>query len=406
MTLSISRSAVITSYATLLTLCCTVTFACYFGSYMRMPVVPLYATSLGATPFHVGMINSSFLLMAGLLSLPLGILSDRIGRKLLILLGLFILSCASLLLYYARTPLQMVWLHLFLGIGLAAFAPTMMSFVADFSPLTHLGRSYGWYTTALYGGMSLGPAMGGFIAQRLGFNQVFIISGIFILTMVGVVYFFLPRARHVLVNKPKRQNTKAAAKALFKNRPLIACWLVTLGGCFGLGMFITFVPLHAHNQGLKIGQIGVVFGAQALLNALSRIPFGHLSDRVARRSNLVVYGLLGFSLSMAGFGVAHNVLLFLVCAAGLGISMGLGFTAIGALIAEVVPAEARGLAMGGYNTCIYLGMMLSSATMGAAIRGIGFSKGFFLTALINLLAIALFFLLMRSSTPANPKAAS
>jgi len=167
------------SYATLLFMCCGVAFCCYLGSYMRMPVVPLYARSLGAGTAQVGIINSAFFLMAGVLSLPFGILSDRLGRKLLASMGLLILSATSFLLYFSVTPAQITWIYLFFGIGLAAFGPTMMSFVADFSPPTHLGRSYGWYTTALYTAMSLGPAVGGFVAHELGFLQVFLIfSGI------------------------------------------------------------------------------------------------------------------------------------------------------------------------------------------------------------------------------------
>jgi sugar phosphate permease len=56
--------------------------------------------------------------------------------------------------------------------------------------------------------------------------------------------------------------------------------------------------------------------------------------------------------------------------------MGFGFTALGALVADVVSREQRGFALGMYNSCIYLGMMLSSATMGYVIHGVGFRNGF------------------------------
>ncbi len=57
------------SYGALLLICCTVSFVCFFGSYLRLPVVPLYAASLGAGTVQVGMINACFLLMAGLVIL-------------------------------------------------------------------------------------------------------------------------------------------------------------------------------------------------------------------------------------------------------------------------------------------------------------------------------------------------
>ncbi|HVO68284.1 MAG TPA: MFS transporter [Syntrophales bacterium] len=379
------------SYEKLLVACCAVCFACYFGSYMRIPVVPLFARSIGADTFHVGLINSSFLLMAGLLCLPLGILSDGLGRKPLIVTGIFITACSSFLLTLSETPDQMIGIYLLFGIGVAAFAPTLMSLVADISPPTHLGRSYGWYTTALYGGMSLGPAAGGFVAQNMGFIPVFFYSGAFILMILGVVFLSFPDGRSLRSSTARQQGSfMLSIRELLGNYPLVACWLVTLFSCFGLGMFITFIPLHAQDQGVSIGQIGLIFAIQALFNALSRIPFGYLSDKAAKRDKLVIAGIIGFSLSIVGLGIATGIYSFLFFAVGFGISMGVIFTAVGALIVELVHADLRGLAMGGHNACIYLGMMLSSAAMGAIIQQVGFRNAFLITALINIFSACFF----------------
>ena len=97
---------------------------------------------------------------------------------------------------------------------------------------------------------------------------------------------------------------------------------------------------------------------------------------------------------MAGFAISNSTIHFITFAIAFGISMGLAFTSIGALIAEVVPFESRGLAMGGYNTCIYFGMMASSASMGPIIRKIGFENGFFMTSVINLFLVGFFYLIM------------
>jgi len=277
-----------------------------------------------------------------------------------------------------------------------------MSLVADISPATHLGRSYGWYTTALYTSMSLGPALGGFLAEELGFLQVFVISGILVFITFWLILLYLPRARHILKDRNKK-NESGVARKLLQNRPLVGCWLVTLGGCFGLGMFVTFLPLHADNQGLNVAEIGLVFAVQGLWNALSRIPFGYLSDRVARRGTLVIVGLLGYSGAMVGFALSTSLIHFILTSILLGISMGLAFTSVGALIAEVVDQESRGLAMGGYNTCIYFGMMLSSALMGGVIQKIGFANSFHLTGLLNFLLIGFFFLFMKNFEPNKGK---
>jgi MFS family permease len=364
---------------------------------MRIPVVPLFATSLGASAWEVGLINAAFLLMSGALSFPLGILSDRWGRKLLIVSGLAISAATSFLLCVGSTPGQLIAIYVLFGTGLAAIGPTLMSYVADISPATHLGRSYGWYTTAIYSGMSLGPALGGFVAQWLGFRPLFLIAGLFVFLIMGAAVIFLPGQVPHLHQRSANPQPPRITGDLLRNRALLACWLLTLGSCFGQGMFVTFSPLLTHDQGLSMGQIGLVFTAQAVFNALSRLPCGRLSDRVKSRGKLAALGFILFSLSLAVFGFCRNLSQFLLAAVALGVTMGLSFTPLGALIAEVAPPEGRGLAMGGYNTSIYLGMMLSSACMGGVIGWAGYELSFLLTGVLVLLVTGIFYLMIKDS---------
>lgn len=371
------------SYSTLLIICCAVCFGCYSGAYMRIPVLPLFARTLGADTLQIGVITSSFMLSAALLCLPLGILSDRLGRKRLILAGLLVSAISSVLLGYCRSPWQLMVVYLFSGAGLAAFAPTMMSLVTDFSPKTHLGRSYGWYTMAMYGGMSLGPAMGGAVGQMVSFEGALIISGIITFLMFLIVTEFIPGPKDLHPQAQPAGGHRLIIRGLLKNRRLLACWLVTFASCYGLGVFVTFTPLHASDQGVGVGEIGLIFGTQALVNAFCRIPFGHLSDWVSDRSRLVLAGMLGYSAAIAWIGISTSLISFLAGAFLMGVAMSFAFTAVGALIAQVVPPDSKGLAMGGYNTCIYIGMMASALSMGIITGEFGFQTGFLITALIN-----------------------
>ena len=87
---------------------------------------------------------------------------------------------------------------------------------------------------------------------------------------------------------------------------------------------------------------------------------GRLSDRVGRRKYQALVGIVMVTVAIAGFAPAATYLQFSFAALVLGVSMAVAFTSIGALIAEVVEPRHRGLAMGGYNTCIYLGLMTGS----------------------------------------------
>ena len=383
------------AYGPLLFICCAITFGCYFATFMRLPVVPLYARALGISTSQIGFINSAFFLTAGIFSFPMGMVSDRWGSKPVAATGILILAAASVSLGFCRTFAHLTLVHLCFGAGLAAFGPTMMAFVARIAPRTHLGRAYGWYTTAIFCGMSFGPAAGGFIVQRFAFTPAFTAAGGTLVAAFCVLILFLPGDAGTEDASVSDTGRWKALAGLFSNRPVVGCWLVTLGACFGMGMFTSFIPLHAQNHGLSAAQIGTVFFAQGILNGLSRIPFGRLSDRVPRRSRPIVAGVCILALSMAGLGLSRQMAGFLFFSSLMGIGMGLAFTSIGALIAESAPGPLRGVAMGGYNTCIYLGMMVSSAFMGPVNQALGFGPGFMLTALVNALFAGAFGWILR-----------
>ncbi len=377
-------------------LLCLIGFAAFFGSYLRIPVMPLLAARLGAGPAQVGSINGAFMLTAGLLSIPAGLLADRTGRKLPIIAGVIATAASSLLVTQCRLPGEMAAAYVLFGIGLAAFAPGMLSLVADVMPANRLGQAYGWYTTAVYIAMTLGPASGGYLAKSLGFREVFFVSGSLLAAVSLLALLALPKGppRH----KTELHAALAASFGLLRNRRLVACLLATAGSCIGFGVFLTFLPLYAAAHGYDPAQVGLVFAAQAVTNVVGRVPIGSLADRFDRRW-LVAVGLICLALSLVLLGQVVQLAQLAACAVVMGVGMALTFTAIGALIAELVPAVQRGLAMGMYNSCIYLGMMSGSTVMGVALKRIGYPLGFAVAGSVSLVVLVQFFMMMRETRP-------
>lgn len=373
-------------------LLCLIGFAAFFSSYLRIPVMPLFAATLGAGPVQVGAINGAFMLTAGVLSIPAGLLADRTGRKLPIIAGVTATAVSSLLVTQCHLPGQMAMAYILFGAGLAAFAPGMLSLVADVMPAHRLGQAYGWYTTAIYIAMTLGPASGGYLARVLGLRKVFLVSGGLLAAVALVAMLVLPQS-------PPRRKTElhavlAGSLELMHNRRLLACLLATAGSCIGFGVFLTFLPLYASLHGYDPAQAGLVFAAQAVTNVAGRVPIGILADRFDRRW-LVAAGLVCLAVALAALGQVVQFAQLLGCAVVMGVGMALTFTAIGAMIAEMIPAMQRGLAMGMYNSCIYLGMMSGSTVMGIALKRIGYPLGFAAAGSVALVSLALFFLMMR-----------
>lgn len=371
---------------------CLIGFATFFSSYLRIPVLPLFASSLGAGPAQVGFINGAFMVTAGLLSVPAGLLVDRLGRKRPVLVGIAATSVSSLLISFCQTPLQMGAAYLLFGAGLAAFAPAMLSLVADSVPAERLGQSFGWYTTAIYLAMTLGPAFGGYLAGSVGLRPVFLVSA-------SLLFLVLAMAQLLLPPTPPRHQTGIheallGSRQLLRNATLRACLAATVGSCIGFGLFLTFLPLHAAGHGLDPARTGLVFAAQAVTNVVGRVPIGMLGDKIDRRL-LVAAGLCFLGAGLAVLGQATGFAAMALCAVGMGVGMALIYTAVGALIAGAVPIVQRGLAMGMYNSCIYLGMMAGSTAMGVVVNRVGYAVGFAAAGVIALATMMMFLLLMR-----------
>lgn len=373
-------------------LLCLIGFAAFFSSYLRIPVMPLLAATMGAGPAQIGTINGAFMLTTGLLSIPAGLLADRIGRTVPIIAGVSATAISSLLVTLCHQPEQIASAYILFGAGLAAFAPGMLSLVADVMPPNRLGQAYGWYTTAIYIAMTLGPATGGYLAKTVGLRQVFIVSGCLLAAVALLALFVLPKGppRH----KTDLHAALSASFELLHNSRLLACLLATIGSCIGFGVFLTFIPLYAAQQGYDPAQIGLIFAAQAITNVVGRVPIGSLSDRVDRRW-LVAVGLIFLAIALASFGQMVRLPCLMACAVVMGMGMALTFTAIGALIAELVPTVQRGLAMGMYNSCVYLGMMTGATALGVALKRIAYPAGFAAAGSAALVTALLFFPMMR-----------
>ena len=271
----------------------------------------------------------------------------------------------------------------------------MMSWVAAIAPSTHLGRAYGWYTTALFCGMGLGPAAGGALAANRGFNAVYFTRRRLMAVSLGAVGRFVPAAAPG--GRPAvRPHGSRSLAAVLGNRPLIGCWAATLGTCLVSGAFFHISAAACRRPGAGRGAnrrpVSGSVGGQC--------PVAHPPGRRQRSAGPAP--VPGPDRHRADQRVDHRsgpgpqfCALCSIAALALGASNALAFTAIGALIAETVAAPLFRVGMGGYNTCIYLGLMAGAFGLGPVVQATGFAQGFLLAGLANLPAAAFFFWSMR-----------
>lgn len=345
----------------------------FTGAYMRVPIVPLYASAHGATPAQVGMIVGANAVVAALCAIPLGRASDRWGRRALLLSGIALSAISSLALPLVQVPAALVLVYGLAGVGLAAFTPSVMSLVGDVAPPGRVAQAFAWYTTALYTAFGAGPIVGGLVADRWGHRNTFF-TGAAIVTLALVVGLAMPDS----TRRPPRSASASRADlaGVRANRRVWSGWIATLAGLAPWAVTVTYFPLLGRERGLTAGAIGLVLGAQALANTVARLPAGFLIDRTRARLPFFTAGLVFFALATALLPHLATMQALLAVAALSGVGYAFGFVAISAGLADASTPATRGLVMGGYSTAIYLGFGAAAVALGPVIAATGFAAGF------------------------------
>ena len=375
---------------------CIMTFLFYLGSFMKNPILPLFATDLGASITVVGLITFSFMGVASLLSMPLGLTSDWLGRRRLVVSGSLVATITFFLLAFTNHPYQIILVNIVSGFGMAAYGPAMFSFVGDVSRAGRFGRAYGAYTLAQQIAMALGPAVGGLVADLVGYRQTFVCSGVLVslAAIVGLTSFPHGTSEQSLLNRKEITQT---FKILYHERIVLFSWGTVFCFYFMYGIAPPFLPLYAKNVGLSVPLIAALFTVQSSANAASRLVFGAFYDRVKKAVPSIMVSLIIGAIATAVLTSFKDMVSLIVLMGIIGICFGITTMVASASIAEATTPASRGLAMGIFNGCFYGAMAVSPALLGPVISRYGFQLGFWSAAATGLVGSLLVCLMTRTA---------
>ena len=375
-------------------LLCLTGFLAIFGTTMaKNPVLPFFAESLGADARAIGLVASLSPLAGVLVSLPAGMLSDRIGRgRLLRLSGLFF-ALSPLGYLWAGSVWELALVRFIHGLATGIFMPVAMALVADMhaasrgerlglmSSVTQIGR----FLAPLAGGALLG--LGGSLTGQGGFALVY--TGCLVLG-VGAAFlvFRLPEDRPTGKTAGGGPPT-ALLGAVLRNRPVLLGCLVEAAALFAFGAFEAFFPRHVRDAGFGPHWAGALMAVQVLTVALSKPFFGRLSDRKGREWQIVL-GALAMAATMFAMGRAGGLVTLGAISLALGLSLSFTLAASSAFIADASSAETRGTAMGLLGSIMDIGHSTGPLVAGMVISGFGNPAGFFCSGLVVMAAGSVF----------------
>ena len=301
-------------------------------------------------------------------------LAAREGRRAIDVL-LSVTALASLM-GLARTAPQLLALRAVQGAVTGTVAASV-ALISSVVPRAHMGYSLGLMQTAVFSGSSIGPYVGGVVAERFGYRAPFVVTGALLavgglLVLFGAKENFVPPAaeeRSGLASLQEVMATRGVALLL------LVYMLLNLSGSFVGPIFPLFVERLVGHAGRAASQTGLILAVAGVTAALGSALAGRISDRVGHHRMLML------SMTVAGLtcvpqAAARSVWELLVMRAVFGFGAGAMAPAMNALLSTTVPRGALGRAYGLITTAGAIGWSIGPALGGWAASALGLRAPF------------------------------
>jgi len=331
------------------------------GAGVVTPMIPLYARSLGASYVDIGLMGVSYAIIYMSLAIPLGMLSDKIGRRTIIAASVSLCGVASILYLLAGNVNHLILIRAIDGIAWSSFWLSIEALTTGISGPLSAGKAMG-LSTASYGvGSLIGGLLGGLIVTCFGFHATFVLY-LILSTMTALLALTIREERssrrHFEVAK------KLSSQPLTRDRTtLVVACAVSVTYSIALGIVLTLFPVYAEGLGMETFWIGFLFATFWLGRIISFIYAGQVSDKVGRKVVLAP-ALVGSAVASLLVALSREIGLLSASILIMGISIGATFPVTIALISDVVPSSRRGTAMGLFEASSGLGMLIGPALGG------------------------------------------
>jgi DHA1 family multidrug resistance protein-like MFS transporter len=370
--------------------------------FLMTPFWSLYVLDMGASLSVLGFLAFILGLTRIALQLPVGYLTDRIGRKRLVVWGGLVASFAPFVYFSAAR-----WEHLIPGVVLEAFTnivlPARQAMFADAVEPERRATAFAAIHTLFAAFSMTMPVISGFLLERVGLlsgmRAVFLVSGVTML-LASLGRWVLLREDFAHQPSPdERPSLWRAASEMFEPvRSLRALQVVLLGAflySLAVGVLTRYSIVYATSViGLSTAQWGLVAGGIGAMGILTRLPTGRLIDRFGRKISV----LLSYAIRpvfVVAFTLATGFSQVLLIQMADSLFAYVQQPALEALVIDIVSKERRGRTYGAMNMIPGIALTVSPMLGAFLWESVGAAWPFYLSALASVLAAALVFAFLR-----------
>lgn len=380
---------------------CTVGFFARFSyALARSPVLPLFALYLGAGPEAIGFAVGISTVTGIFFKLPSGALSDIIGRKKTMLIGLFVFAFTPFAYIFIKDYSMLVLIRFIHGFATAVYGPVSMAVVIDIAG-GKKGEMLSWFSSVTIIGNLVGAPVGGFILHRMSadgpslleFQTVYIISGVAGLASLLIAIKLLAHGERIEKGKGLKESYKrflsGIKEVVSDKRVFITSNMEGLQN-MTVGALEAFLPIYAVKVvGFNEFQAGLLWGIQVLATILSKPIMGKASDRYGRKP-LITVGMLLCAVSFGSIPMLKDFYLLMLAAIVFGFGEAFVTSSSAALVADICKEKHFGTAMGTFGTIFDIGHASGPIVAGILIARLDYLYSFWIMAGILILALPIF----------------
>jgi MFS family permease len=376
------------------------------GFGLVVPLLPFFGDSLNAEAWQVALMFSAYSVGQFFAEPFWGRLSDRIGRKPVLLITV----CANAVGYLMLAFVPNIWLaiavRLFTGLG-AGNVSTVQGYVADVTPPEKRAGRMGLIGAAFGAGFIAGPGLSGILVQedmgRLGYQlPIFAACGLAVLAALGVV-FFLKESLQRSASPPERTPFLSGVRDAAANPVISRVILVTLIFMAGFsGMESTFGLWTGARYDWGAREVAFAFMAVGIVSVLSQTA---VTGRLARRfgeSRVLAGGCLMFGLGLLGQMFSPGAWFVTVAMIVGGFGMAMTMPNISAMISRASPPDRQGAMLGLNMAASSSGRIVGPIVAGAMFSGLGHDWPLAVGAVLMIPAAIMAINAGRASTRASP----
>jgi DHA1 family solute carrier family 18 vesicular amine transporter 1/2 len=343
------------------------TFTDLVAYSIAVPVLPDYAARFDAGPATIGLLFASFGITLLILSIPMGAISDRVGRKGPMVAGLALLAVSTLAFAYAETLAMLFIARLLQGAADGITWIVGFAMIADMYAPQERGQAMGLAMAGSTLGIIIGPVLGGWLYEIGGIRLPFLFVAALAVADLAAFAVVAPRTRGT--------GTVAPLRRVLTHRPVAVCALVVIAGGGTIAMLEPVIPLVLNARlGFGPSQIGALFGVASIASTTMHPVYGRLSDRWGGR-RLMLIGLFGSALVLPLLSFASDFRSAAFAMVPMWIVFSMVVTPSLYYMAEVASAagfESYGVVYGIYNMAWAVGLMVGPALGGFLLERLGF----------------------------------